>query len=331
MGNVPWAARAVPTLRCMDESEGWSHENGPIQVIGLSEPKPDPRLPGAKTRLLILLSVLVITGFILSRAELEQPTDGVDIVERFRVAFDEGSAAALAQLLADAPTILTWSAGPPWGGTIQRAVELMPTASEPKLLHMAALDDYLAFHRALNGHTELAGCRASLPDSAPAALLYDEWVTCDFAASNGLLRVLSPDAPLSAGRMRVGLADGKIRAVLVESWHSPMVVPLDFLLWIRAERPNAAKHVLAERLTIPNYGADAAEQLLDLAQAYVATTRGAVPGRRFGDRKHRPETRAISEGPAAVDRGWARRTHRPMYALSGASPEPTAEDHHEAG
>ena len=103
------------------------------------------------------------------------------------------------------------------------------------------------------------------PGGSPAGLsYYRSWASCPKRAT------LDAEAPVPVGRMRFTVTDGKISAVLVDSWEVTYP-PFEYLRWIKAERPESFDTVFAGRWTEPRYSADAAFALLDLATEFAAT------------------------------------------------------------
>ena len=242
----------------------------PIRTV--TDPaRPDaPRLPRGKLVAALGFVVVLLAGLVIAGYETNRPVDPLDAAERFRIGFDEGSFAEVAESMSANPTVLTWPAGPPWGGPMRWTLELITNGDGPVIDHVAHLNDCIAFHQALNGQTALGRCDVTDPRRGTHSALYDAWVTCEFASSNDLLVALSPEVPSSIGIIRFGVDNNKVWAVILESWLAPVYSPVDFLLWIRDERSDVFAEVLADRLTVPNYGADSANRLLTMAEVYAS-------------------------------------------------------------
>ena len=196
--------------------------------------------------------------------------DPLDTVAQFKAAFDSGSPGDLQAMLADQPTIISWPAGPPWAGPRKWTIELVPPTRSPTLDHQAELHDYVEFHQALGGETDLFNCASETPVREPARSSYDHWVTCGFQVTNQLVHALAPDEVGAEGSLRFGVVDGRVSAVIVEEWKTTLRV-FDYLIWIRDAKPTAYEDVLAGRLTQPNYTGQSADALLALAHEYAAS------------------------------------------------------------
>jgi hypothetical protein len=244
--------------------------DGAIRVLDAKTPS---RSAGGPTRLLFVVLVLALVGaaVVLSMVPVTESTEALDPlvpVRQLRDAIDAGAGEEVLGVLAD-DAILTWPAGPPWGGPLSWSVELVTGAGHHDLSqHVADLDDFLAFYETLNGSTQLLRCNiADRPELA--AVLFDSWVTCDFSLANDLMAAMDAQASGAVGQMTFGVADDKVTSVLVDSW-DVTVPPFAYIRWIHDRRPDQYAALFSGRVTLPKYGVDTAEELLDLASEFAA-------------------------------------------------------------
>jgi hypothetical protein len=252
-------------------------ERQQVQVLSARAVRAAAPRPSPWVALALLALVAVFAAGVLSRVpdpEPEVAPAAVQAVSRLRDAIDSGSEDRVREVLAD-DAILTWPAGPPWGGPLSWSVELVTDSDGLALSqHVAALDDFLAFHDALNARTSLTRCRLPDADVLEPSLLFDTWVVCSFSLQSDLITALAPDDAAPVGQIRFRVEADKVAAVLVDSWNVTFP-PFEYLRWIRAERPETYAGVFAGRYTQPKYGADTAAELLEIA-AQFAAERGGV-------------------------------------------------------
>lgn len=230
-------------------------------------PGPGHRALSVVALLACFLFAVTILGRIpeYERVELAGP---IDIVGQLRDAFDSGAEASIEALLTD-DAILTWPAGPPWGGPLSWSVELVTGNGQARLSnHRADLADFAAYYSALHGNTDLYRCNVTEVAPATPVPFYDTWVVCDFAMDNDLIAALDDEATTPLGRIRFGVVGDKISAVLVDSWDQTSPT-FGYIRWIRDERPDSYEEIFSGRVTAPRYGADTAALLLELAAEYV--------------------------------------------------------------
>ena len=252
---------------------GDSTESTSVHVLDDAPPDPVQREPSHLAVLLALFAAIIVAAVVLSRVPtppVPDQTNAIDAVGQLRDAVDLGVEADVLSVLAN-DAILTWPAGPPWGGPLSGSVELVTDPTRAQLLdHVAILGDYLAFHRALNGRTTLARCNVYSEPPAEAPWLADVLIRCDFSIESDLLTELLGDSVAPFGQMRFRVRDDKVAAVLVETWEERFS-PIDFLTWIREERPETYEGLFQGRVTLPNYSAETAAKLVALAEEYAST------------------------------------------------------------
>ncbi len=230
-----------------------------------------PRFPPwlALLALVVALAIAVAVLSRLSATEVPVDPEPIDAVQRLRDAVAAGEQSeVLAALTEDA--VLTWPAGPPWGGPLSGSVELVTDPASAQILdHVAQLSDFLAFQRTLNAETRLRRCNVYSEADGPVAEFVDVWVRCDFSIHNDLLELLADEGVVPFGQMRFRISEDLVSVVLVETWEV-RYSPIEFLTWIREQRPAVYESLLGGRMTLPNYGADSAADLVELASEYAA-------------------------------------------------------------
>ena len=247
-------------------------ESSAVRVVDAPKPRVDRRKVRPWLSLLLLLTAVGITALLLSlaptTAEVEHP-DAIEAVKRLRDAVDQGSESDVRALLGEG-AILTWPAGPPWGGPLSGSVELVTDPQNAQLLdHVARLADFLAFQQALTSETNLWRCNVYSRPPAAAPWLSDTLVQCTFSIESDLLRVLADDDVIPFGQMRFRVDGAVVTSVLVETWEL-RYSPIDFLTWIKEERPEPYGRIFSGRVTVPKYDATSAAEILDLATEYAA-------------------------------------------------------------
>jgi hypothetical protein len=223
--------------------------------------------------LFVLVGVIAIAALVLSRIP-NDPTSGppepIDVVARLEDAINRADPDDVRALLAE-DAVLTWPAGPPWGGPLSGSVELVTEVVSTQLLdHVADLDDYLAFYAGIGGETALRRCTVYAQDPEISALVADARVICSFSIRSELLVRLSGDSAVPFGQMRFRIVGNEVAVVLVETWEERFS-PIEFLSWIGDERPEAYAEVFSGRVTFPNYSAETAAEIMTLADEYAAT------------------------------------------------------------
>lgn len=232
----------------------------PLLVINEPEPPAEP------FRLRPLLVIGIALVFVLQLTVLAETGERgpTQVVDDFVNAFNEGNATAVGELLVDEPSIVSWPAGPPWGGVLQWTLELLPAGRTPRLTHSADLDQYVAYHHTLNGSIELEACR----EEARADGAIRQWIECRFVLANDLARLLEPDAPAGRGELRFSVVGNQIDAVVVESWQQPAPSGVGLLVWMNAQHPDTAG-LLEGRVTVSDYRTETARSLLAFAEMFV--------------------------------------------------------------
>ncbi len=231
---------------------------------------PSRRWPGAAAAVALLAAVAV--GGATGALSPEQ------VAAQFVAAVDGGDATAVRELLDEDPTIVTWLPPLPRGalGTTMALLDV-GRADDVVVAEAFAVGDYVAWSQALATDTQLLGCESALPDRASQRRIYDLWVECRFASTNALLDEVTDRSAVLRGDVRFGIADGRLRAVLVHAQPTDDLEAVwDFMHWVWETHPADFERWLRGRFQDPVLSSESAHALRELASRYAAE--GAAPG-----------------------------------------------------